>query len=255
MKVVGGDHTAFKDAFCMDFQFPYIMYNYKAKNCKVVTIDFFIVGMNKHLVRPKVNDDGSELHVAFVVPSFFTHDRRFELADAAIQHNTHKLTAFRDIHENIIEKHGDGSEEEPILGDPQKVRLPFVVKRKIRKWEIQTFENDDKDFFQYMQEIQQHYFVLSVTLLSVEKRYKKKEGISNFLDHPVLTRWMKIGGILYLVFTVVVNFKTKKILVFYIHNVNFMVFHSAGQGHSWGKSCIISTNVCAGLRSGTHPLH
>ena len=51
------------------------------------------------------------------------------------------------------------------------------MEREIWKCEIQTFENDDDDdFHQYTQEKQQFFLVLTVTILSVEKRYKKKEG-------------------------------------------------------------------------------
>ena len=103
------------------------MYNYKAKDRKIVTVDFIIIGMNKKCVCPKVSEDGKELHVGFVIPSFFMHNRRLELADMTIHHNTHKLTAYRDLWHEIIAKHGDGTEEEPLLGEPQAVQLPFTV--------------------------------------------------------------------------------------------------------------------------------
>lgn len=170
--------------FSLDFQFPYIMYDYKAKERKVVTIDFLILGLNKKCIRPKVSEDGKELHVGIVVPAFFIEDRRLELADTQIRHNTHKMTAFRDVRQALVSKNGDGGDEEPLLGDPQKIQLPFTVEREIRKWEVQTFENDDDEFFVYMQEAQQHFFVLSVTLLSVEKRYKKKEGNFRVFGSP-----------------------------------------------------------------------
>ena len=128
---IGGTHRAVsRDKFCLDFQFPYLMYDYEAKDRKVCTIDFLVYGVNKKFIRPKVNDVGDELHVSYVVPAFFAEDRRLELADTNIRHNTHKMTAFRDTCDALIKKHGDGSEEDPLLGEPQKVALPFIVEKE-----------------------------------------------------------------------------------------------------------------------------
>ena len=44
--------------------------------------------------------------------------------------------------------------------------------------------NDDEDFLQYVQEIQQFYVVLTVTMLSAEKRYKKKDGNFRLFGSP-----------------------------------------------------------------------
>ena len=68
MMTPGSTALATKDAFSMDFAFPYIMYYYEAKNCKVVTADFLIVGMNESFLHPKVNQDSTELHVQVTVP-------------------------------------------------------------------------------------------------------------------------------------------------------------------------------------------
>ena len=59
---------------CLDFQFPHIIYDNKAKGSKVVAIDFLVVGLHKKCVYPKINDNDSKLHVNFVVPSFFAQD-------------------------------------------------------------------------------------------------------------------------------------------------------------------------------------
>ena len=42
----GSTAPATKNAFSMDFAFPYIIYDYEAKNHKVVTADFLVVGTN-----------------------------------------------------------------------------------------------------------------------------------------------------------------------------------------------------------------
>ena len=49
----GSTALATKNAFSMDFAFPYIMYDYEAKNCKVVPADFLVVGMNERFLHPK----------------------------------------------------------------------------------------------------------------------------------------------------------------------------------------------------------
>jgi hypothetical protein len=43
-------------------------------------------------------------------------------------------------------KHGDGSPVEPIIGNPQRDKLPFICEEKIVAWEIQVFDNDDTEF-------------------------------------------------------------------------------------------------------------
>ena len=185
MKVGGvAQQAASSDPFCMNFRFPHIMHDCEAKDRKVIAIDFLVVGVHKKNLRPKVSDDGGEPHLGCAVPSFFAEDRRLELADATVRHDTHKMTAFRGMRQSIPAKHGDGSEEEPLIGEPQKVQLPFAVEHEIRKWEVQTFENDDEDFHQCMQEVPQHFFVLTATMLSVEKRCKKKEGNFRIFGSP-----------------------------------------------------------------------
>ena len=47
----------------MDFAFPYIMYDYEAKIYKVLTAEFLVLGMNEKFLHPKLNQDGTELHV------------------------------------------------------------------------------------------------------------------------------------------------------------------------------------------------
>ena len=121
-----------------------------------------------------------------VAPSFFAHGHCPPLADGANCHNSHKMTATEDSRQAIIAKHGDGNEEEPLLGEPQNVELSFIVKHAICKWEIQTFENDDKDFVQHMQEIQKVCFVLTVAMLSAEKHLKRKDGNFHLFGSPQL---------------------------------------------------------------------
>ena len=86
---IGSTALATKNAFSMDFAFPYIMYNYEAKNHKVVTVDFLVVGMNERFLHPKVNQDGTELHVQVAVPSFSPKDDRLIIAEWHVTHRAH----------------------------------------------------------------------------------------------------------------------------------------------------------------------
>ena len=119
MKVVGVNNKSLKDTFCLDLHH------------KVVTIDFLVLGMNKKRICSKVNNERTELLVGCVVPLFFAPEPHLDLADLNICHNTHKSTAYKDTQEALIANHGDGSEEEPLLGEPQKVQLPFIVEHEI----------------------------------------------------------------------------------------------------------------------------
>ena len=68
-----------------------------------------------------------------------------EEADSNLAHNTHKLTAFKDVEDEIFKKYGDGSEEQHIHGgDPQQVKLLFMVENQIKKWSVDLFMNADE---------------------------------------------------------------------------------------------------------------
>ena len=108
----GSTAPATKNAFSMDFAFPYIMYDDEAKNHKVVTADFLVVGVNERFLCPKVNQDSTELHVQVAVPMFSPKDDCHIIAEQEMTHRTHKLMVFRDAAHAILKKHGDGSEEE-----------------------------------------------------------------------------------------------------------------------------------------------
>ena len=99
MMTTGSTALATKNTFSMDVALPYIMYNYEAKNHKVVTADFLVVGMNERSLHPKVkvNQDGTELHVQDAVPSFFPKDDHLITAEWDMTHRTHKLMAFQYI--------------------------------------------------------------------------------------------------------------------------------------------------------------
>ena len=81
------------------------------------------------------------------VPAVYVDRGRVEEADSNFAHNTPKLTAFKDVEDEIFKKHGDGSKEQHIHGgNPQQVKLPFMGEKQIKKWSVDLFMNDDDEF-------------------------------------------------------------------------------------------------------------
>ena len=54
------------------------------------------------------------------IPAVFMDRGQVEEADSNLAHNTHKLTVFKDVEDEIFKRHGDGSEELHILGLTEK---------------------------------------------------------------------------------------------------------------------------------------
>ena len=63
--------------------------------------------------------------------------------------------------------------DEPIFGSPQLVALPLPCEDDIDEWEILAFDNPDVDWAANM-ECDQHYFILSIDLISTIKVAKKR---------------------------------------------------------------------------------
>ena len=112
---VGEGVSTTNKTFSMDLSFPYLLYNYEAKDQKVVTVDFLVLGQNKKMFTPM-----SQIHrMCWNLGSIFAFfvDRGWvEEADSNLAHNTHKLPAFKDVEDEIFRNHGDGLEEQCIHG-------------------------------------------------------------------------------------------------------------------------------------------
>ena len=136
------------------------------------------MAMPKEMFRPKVAPGGMVLQLGIVVPPRFVTEECLVQAnegDHSFNSNTHKATAFKAICEKIAVHHGEGTTEEPILGKPQRVPLPFKCEDEIVDWEIQGFPEEWglSDAIEH----QQFHFVISIDLVSVMKaRSRKKKG-------------------------------------------------------------------------------
>jgi hypothetical protein len=158
--------------FNMNFFSPYIMYTYIEEDVRMVTIDFLVIGQSKSAYRPRVVSDGHGLQLGMVVPNFFAEEARLQTAhysDTGFNEDTHKATALREI----VAKYTDNLDhEEPLMGEPMQIKLPFKVEEEIVKWEVLAFDNSDE--FSAEIGIQQYYFLLTVDLVAVEKVKKEK---------------------------------------------------------------------------------
>ena len=172
-----------KKACCMDVQLPYFLYNYVKDGHNYCSVDFLVMAMPREMVCPKVAPGGMVMQLGIVVPPRFVMEERLVQAnegDHSFNSNTHKATAFKAICEKIAVHHGEGTKEEPILGKPQDVPLPFKCEDKIVDWEIQGFPEEWglSDAIGH----QQFHFVISIDLVSVVKArsHKKKGGLQIF---------------------------------------------------------------------------
>ena len=175
-----------KKPFSMDVAFPYFLYEYEEADEKHCSVDFLVYGLPNSAYRPKVSPGGQELQLRVIVPPFFVSDDRLFVANDEINENTHKATAYKMAVDSIKKKHGDGSVEQRLMGDPQSVKLPFPVEEQISCWEVQAFGNNDTDF--HLGGVQQMVFILAVDLVAKEKRYKKKEGGIRVFTTPTTRR-------------------------------------------------------------------
>lgn len=173
--------------YSMDVSFPYLMYDYVEDGRERVTIDFLVFGTAKKNLRPAVASGGNELHLKVVIPEIFTVQSRMLVAGAEknVTKNTHKATAFSKLAAEVEKKHGDGSSEEPIIGNPQRVKLPFACEEEIVDWEVQVFDNDDPDFIDELGSEELYWFVLSIDLVSTTKAHNpKKKGTLRKFTSP-----------------------------------------------------------------------
>jgi hypothetical protein len=157
--------------FSMDSRFPFILHDYVSGGRRRASVDFLIITVTKDMVRPKMADSGLELQVAMVVPAFFADADRLMAAnvgDSGFTEDNHKEAAMK------LHDHHESFDEDDVVGDPQRIKLPFQCEQHIAHWEVQAFENDSAELTDGLGG-SQLYFVPSVDLASVVMERKKKE--------------------------------------------------------------------------------
>ena len=99
--------------------------------------------------------------------------------------NTHRATAMGEVCDDIEKPYEDAKADTTIIiGEPQRVKLPFACEEDIVHWECQLFENDDEE---YTNDIgaNTYFNVLSVDLVGIAKKKKKKKGGTRVIGSPV----------------------------------------------------------------------
>ncbi|KAL7567821.1 hypothetical protein ACA910_000569 [Epithemia clementina (nom. ined.)] len=134
--------------FDMDFKMPTMMYIYKEGDQMLVSVDMLVPGLSKSSFRPKLTPDGLELQVGIVVPTFFIQKNRLMSFNQRLDGNSHKATSFKQTSDLVKKLYGEGTKEEPIIGNPQLMTLPFPFKPAYLKWELLLFESRNKDFIE-----------------------------------------------------------------------------------------------------------
>jgi hypothetical protein len=158
--------------FNMSFFAPYILYTYIEDDDRMITIDLLVVGQAQENYRPKVVNDGQVLQLGMVIPSFFANEDRLQTAhyhDNSFNEDTHKATALREV----VAKHTDDAED-PLIGEPMQIKLPFKVVDGIEKCELLAFDNTEE--FSKETGNQQYFFVLTIDLVGVDKVKKEKKA-------------------------------------------------------------------------------
>ena len=68
------------------------------------------------MFHPHVTDAQNVLELGVNIPAVFVYRGQVEEADSSLAHNTNKLTACKDVKDEIFKTHGDGLEEQCIHG-------------------------------------------------------------------------------------------------------------------------------------------
>jgi hypothetical protein len=184
--------TVSNKPFNMSYQHPFMMYSYIEDGCKRVALDFLVPPMAQKNFISKVTSGGMEVQLTTIVPKFFVSCNRLMLAkvlDEDFNEDTHRATSFEEASDKLTKSFGieDLDDEDDVLnqivGEPQRVKMPFKVEDDI-EWGVQAFVNDDPMLTHDCNNNEQMFFVVSIELVSVEKRKEKKKGTFNVIGSP-----------------------------------------------------------------------
>jgi hypothetical protein len=140
----------------------------------MITIDFIVVGQSKSAYHLRVVSDVYGFQLGMVVPNFFAQEDHLQAAHyTLIQASMKTLTRLQHCM-RLLPSTDNLDLEEPLIGEPVQIKLPFKVEEEIVKWELFAFNNSNK--FSEKSGNQQYYFVLTVDLVAVEKVKKEKKA-------------------------------------------------------------------------------
>ena len=190
-------------SYSMTITCPYIMYDYVDHGRKLVSVDFLVPNHHIRFFRLGVVEN-KILELRIVIPKTFYNAGRLMAAHAdnkRFTKDTHKATAFAQKCQEIVKEagvvvkfdHDTGEEEIEVLSGVQQVALPFDVEEDLYRgkkgtgegYQVIAYENDDDVLFAELEE-PTDLFILSVDLVSNEKKKKKKaRGTMRKIKSPV----------------------------------------------------------------------
>ena len=137
-------------------------------------------------------ENGTKLELKTEVPHFFVNIERLSkvnIDNNEFNKNTHKSTSFYKVTNKCKDNLKIKDESDKIFGVPQIVDLPFTCEDEILDWGIHYHRNIDvpDEFYKNLgdddspiwQVDEYTYFgILSVELISIEKKRRKRKGKS-----------------------------------------------------------------------------
>ena len=154
----------------MDFSFPFIITTFNQDFDVMCKVELFTHFLLKEYFQPETLNRGSVLEIQCMVPHMFANEERVLQANSENQgfnYNTHEAQAHKDACE-MIDNYFPNS---VMIGNNQKIKLPFPCDERIVSWECQAYANDllnDELFVEEeTEEGQQYNNILVITLQKI----------------------------------------------------------------------------------------
>jgi hypothetical protein len=170
----------------MDVSFPFMIKTYYKNGKKACTVDFYVHTQDIEMFHIAVTNGGKVLQLGMVIPEWFGEEERMKATkkgDNTVNENTNEVTAHEDCVQ-LVRKKYHGQDE--VIGEPQRVVLPFQCEEEIEDKNILIFFGD-KEVSDGVG-LQQYASVLSIDILAAEKKInKKKKGGFLIIGSPDAT--------------------------------------------------------------------
>ena len=184
MKVTGKRSSASHSMSCT---YLCLMCDCVMEERRCCSVDFLVPTQAESNFKPAVKNNNIFALVT-LVPEVFTKKRRLidaHAKDAQVNTNAHKVTSFAETADAVEKDHTNPiTDELELIGTPQEITLPFACEEEIVDWECQLHMSEENNCQEEL-DSNDHFNVLSVNLVSVEKKKKKKRGKTRVIGSPV----------------------------------------------------------------------
>ena len=156
--------------FSTFFSVPFVCYDYIRGSERMVTVDLLVPLLHKDQFRIKVHSSGWFLEVFTVVPTFFFNPDRLLLANPNYTRDTQRVASLQASCNQVTKYFKDSKTGDILCATPQRIRLPFKVKRAIAGGINQMLHlNEDERVEEENELDEQFHVVLSVELMAEEQ--------------------------------------------------------------------------------------